>query len=270
MGTDQKTKPPGGLLIIDHAFYLLRRAATKLLPAYYIGSLPFVLGLLFFWTDMSRSADAHLHLGISSLGVTLLFIWMKCWQAVFAIRTRDHLLGREPVTWSKIDLPNLIATQTILHTASFILLPIAFALALPFGWCYAFFQNVTATPPDHSKNLKTTWRFAWQQAWFWPRQNHLILAIMSLFSMAVIINLALAVFMFPYLIKKFLGAETIFTLSGINALNTTFWAVVFALTYLCLDPIIKTAYTLRCYYGESLKSGTDIKTELSQCVSQQL
>ena len=270
MGTDPKFKPPGGLLIIDHAFYLLRRGATKLLPAYYIGSLPFVLGLLFFWTDMSRSADAHHHLGLSSLGVAVLYIWMKCWQSVFAIRTRDLLLGREAGNHDKIDLSNLIATQTILQSASFIILPIASVLALPFGWCYAFFQNVTAAPPDHGKSLKTVWQFAWQQAKLWPRQNHIILAIMSIFSLAVLINLALAVFMFPYLIKKFLGTETIFTLSGINALNTTFWAVVFALTYLCLDPIIKTAYTLRCYYGESLKSGTDIKTELSQCVSQQL
>ena len=269
MGADQKFRPPGGLQILDEALYLLRSAAGKLLPAYYIGSLPFVLGLLYFWTDMSRSADAHHYLGISSLGIAILFLWMKCWQAVFAHRTRDHILGRKGKALGSVRLLNLVAIQTVLHAAAFVVLPIAFVLALPFGWCYAFFQNVTAAAPDHTTSLRAAWRFAWQQARLWPRQNHLLLAIMSLFSLAVITNLGLAIFMLPYLAKKFIGAETIFTLSGVNALNTTFWAAVFALAYLCLDPILKTAYTLRCYYGESLQTGTDIRTELKQCVSQQ-
>jgi hypothetical protein len=34
------------------------------------------------------------------------------------------------------------------------------------------------------------------------------------------------------------------------------------MTYLCVDPILKAAYLLRCFYGESRRSGEDLKTEL--------
>ena len=39
---------------------------------------------------------------------------------------------------------------------------------------------------------------------------------------------------------------------------------VFGLTYLCMDPIVKTVYALRCFYGESITSGEDLKAELKQ------
>lgn len=269
MGAATGLRPPGGLQILDEAVCLLRSAAGPLLSAYYIGSLPFVLGLLYFWTDMSRSPDAHHHLGISSLGVAMLFVWMKCWQALFARRARELILENAGTASGRGDLPKRIAVQTVLHASAFFVLPAASVLVLPLGWCYAFYQNATAVPPDRSASLLAAGRFAWRQAGLWPRQNHLMLVIMSLFALAVIVNLALAVFILPYLVKKFLGIDVMFTLSGIHALNTTFWAVVLALTYLCLDPILKTAYALRCHYGESLKTGTDIEMELMQCVSEQ-
>ena len=34
---------------------------------------------------------------------------------------------------------------------------------------------------------------------------------------------------------------------------------MFGLTYLCVDPILKTIYALRCFYGESLQSGEDLE-----------
>jgi len=45
-------------------------------------------------------------------------------------------------------------------------------------------------------------------------------------------------------------------------LNTTFWIAMLGMTYLCLDPFIKTVYVLRCFYGSALKSGEDLKKEL--------
>jgi len=269
MSPKVKYRPPGALQILDEAVYLLRSGSGKLLPAYYIGSLPFVLGLLYFWADMSRAADASGYLGASSLGMALLFVWMKCWQSIFAIRTRDYILGQTVSAWTVRRVSDLIAVQTLVHASAFVVLPVAMVLVLPFGWCYAFYQNATAAPAADRSGFGATCRYAWRQAALSPRENHLLLAVWSLFSAAVLIDLALAVFMLPYLIKKFFGIETLFTLSGFNAVNTTFLAAVFSLAYLCLDPIVKTAYGLRCFHGESLATGTDIKTELYQCVSQQ-
>jgi hypothetical protein len=45
-------------------------------------------------------------------------------------------------------------------------------------------------------------------------------------------------------------------------MNNTFFAVVCSLSYLCLDPLMKASYCLRCFYGESLQTGEDLKVEL--------
>src|SRR6516164_4848417 len=43
------------LELFEEAFHLVRSAPSVALASYYLGTLPFVLGLLWFWTDMSRS-----------------------------------------------------------------------------------------------------------------------------------------------------------------------------------------------------------------------
>jgi hypothetical protein len=83
-----------------------------------------------------------------------------------------------------------------------------------------------------------------------------------LFAFFAFANLALLVLIAPHLFKALTGVESIFTRSGINVLNTTFLAAVAALTYLCSDPLVKAIYVLRCFYGESLRSGEDLRVEL--------
>src|SRR5213078_3295729 len=65
-------------------------------------------------------------------------------------------------------------------------------------------------------------------------------------------------------IKMLLGIDTVFSQVGIGLLNTTFFTAMVGLTYLCVDPILKAIYTLRCFYGESLRSGDDLKAGLKQ------
>ena len=47
-------------------------------------------------------------------------------------------------------------------------------------------------------------------------------------------------------------------------LNSTMFAAVAGMTYLCIDPILKTIYVLRCHYGQSIESGEDLKAALRQ------
>ena len=54
--------------LIEEAVHLLRTAPAGALAAYYLGALPFVLGLLFFWADMSTSAFARRHVAEAALG----------------------------------------------------------------------------------------------------------------------------------------------------------------------------------------------------------
>jgi hypothetical protein len=254
--------------ILEEAVHLLRRAPGHLFAYYYTGSLPFILGMLYFWGDMSRKAYATDYNAIASLGMALLFIWMKSWQAIFAIRIKAIIVNQPEyrVSWHRIFA--LVANQALIHASGFLLLPLAALVMLPFGWCYAFYQNATVLADRQSQDLSSLSQRSWQQAKMWPNQNHILLGVFFVFGIIVFLNLAITLFILPYMLKKFFGFESIFTMSGINSLNTTFLATTIGLTYLCMDPVVKTAYILRCYYGEALKSGADIKNQLNRLVRQ--
>jgi hypothetical protein len=250
------------ILILEEAVHLLRKAPLFLLSGYYIGTLPFILGLFYFWADMSRSADAKSYHAVASLGIALLYIWMKCWHVVFAARVKMSISGQPVPRWSLHRMLTLVTTQTLIHATAFFILPLAALVAIPFGWCYAFYQNITAEAITELDDLKTLCQKAWFQAKLWPRQNHMLLAIIFIFGVVVFLNLAGAIYILPHLLKKYIGVESMFTLSGSHVINTTFWVVTIGISYLCMNPLVKTVYALRCFYGAALKSGDDLKTEL--------
>ncbi len=250
--------------ILEEAVHLLRLAPGNLLPHYYIGSLPFILGLLYFWADMSRNAYAAEHCAVASLGMALLFIWMKSWQTVFASKAKAIIENKPDQRWPLRRVVSTVAYQSFIQASGFVVLPIALFLMLPFGWCYAFYQNATVLGSGDPLNLNAICQRSWQQAKLWPKQNHILISIFFIFGCVVFLNLASSFFLLPYLLKILIGVDTVFTLSGINLLNTSFWAVTSGFTYLCMDPVVKTAYVLRCHYGESITSGGDIRIQLSR------
>ena len=85
--------------LIEEATHLLRTAPAATLATYYLGAIPFVLSLLYFWADMSRSPFASQHLAEAALGMAALFVWMKFWQVVFARRIRAQVAAETPPHW---------------------------------------------------------------------------------------------------------------------------------------------------------------------------
>ena len=262
MNKVEKKSERGAIEIIEEAVHLLRFSPPGLLLSYYTGSLPFVLGLLFFFGDMSRNAFAPGHCAEASLAVALLFIWMKCWHSVFLLKVMDKIGSRKVHRWSFRRVVRLFALQTIFQPSGLFLTLVSLILLFPTGWVFAFYQNLAieryGRPLDLGASLKRSIRLAR----LWPRQNHLILLVISLFSLFVFLNIVTAMILIPLLMNKLLGIETVFTLSGIYLLNTTFFTVALGLTFLCIDPIVKTVYALRYFYGLSIKSGDDMRVEL--------
>jgi hypothetical protein len=164
--------------------------------------------------------------------------------------------------WTFQRILSLAANQAIIHATALFILPLAALVLLPFGWCYAFYQNATAVAPTGLCDLRTLYKKAWFQAKLWPRQNHILISVFFIFGTVVFINIASAIYILPHLLKNYLGIESMFTLSGTHVINTTFWVVTIGLTYLCMNPLVKTVYVLRCFYGAALKSGDDLKMEL--------
>jgi hypothetical protein len=252
------------LEIIDEAAQLLRRAPIRVIAYYYFGSVPFVLGFLYFWSDMSRSAFAYQHAAEAAFTLTLLFIWMKCWQSVFCSLLSAFMNRREVQRRSVKDIMQLAVTQTALHASGFIILPLAFLTAIPSAWAYAFYQNVSLYGDYKSGTLLETYKRSLRQAMAAPGQNHFILLILSVFGFFVFLNIWLFMYQVPHLVKMISGTETMFTKVGwIMLFNTTYLAVSCGVTYLLVDPLMKAVYTLRCFYGESLRTGEDLKIELS-------
>lgn len=250
-----REKGVGAVELLEQATALLRSTPLATLACYYLGTLPFLLGLLWFWADMSRSADAGQRLAGGALGLALLFIWMKVWQARFAGRLLAQLGGQRQLP----PLAGSILVQGGLQPWGFIILPLAALLTLPLGWCFAFFQNITVLGGPDSRSVQ---RKARQLALLWPGQNHLLIALLGLISLVLFSNLALSAFLLPRLLKLLFGIESLFTRSNLLLLNSTFWAAVAAATHLCADPLIKACYVLRCHYGESLATGADLRADL--------
>ncbi len=253
----------GAVEILEEATHLLRQASAATLAWYLAGTVPFLLGLLYFWADMSRSPFAGEHLAAASLALALLYGWMKFAQARFAHRLRSQLSGGGEPRSSVGQLLRVAVLQTAVLPWSFLALPVALLFTFPFGWCFAFFQNVTVLAPGAGEPLRQTLGRAWRQSRLWPGQNHLALLILLLFSLVVLLGLAVAAYLIPQMLKTLLGVESQFTRANLHLLlNTTFWAMVGALTFLAVDPLVKAFYVLRCFYGESLQSGEDLLIDL--------
>jgi hypothetical protein len=248
--------------LIEEAVHLLRTAPAAALAAYYIGSLSFVLGVLYFWADMSRSPFARQHVVEAALGVSALFIWMKFWQALFARRLRAHCAGETPARLGVKRGCQILFTQATLQPTGLFLLPLAAIPALPFPWVYAFYQNLTALADTDATSSRALFRKSARHATLWPRQNVQALTCLSAFGFFVFLNCVIACAVLPMLLKSLLGIETVISRGGTAMLNTTFFATMFGVAYLCVDPILKTIYVLRCFYGESIQSGADLRAEL--------
>jgi hypothetical protein len=252
----------GALELIEQAVHLVRAAPLGTLATYYAGTLPFTLGLLYFWADLSRNPYAQQHAIAAALGMTGLFLWMKFWQAVFAQQLRAQLSGvpAPPLTLARAG--RIFYLQTALQPTALFVLPVAAVLTLPFAWAYAFYQSLTAQPDAECPTLREGCQRAWRQARLGPTQNHVLLALMSLFGLFVLVGCGIVGGGLPQLIKMLFGVETVFSRGGAAMLNTTFLMAMLCVAALCVDPILKAIYVLRVFYGESRQSGEDLRAAL--------
>ncbi len=308
----RRTKMIGPLILIEEAVHVMRTAPLTVLASYYVGSLPFVLAVLFFWTDMSHGAFAESRLLQGSIGIAAAFIWMKAWHAIFARGVHDFVTGAVPPGWSLRRFMRVAAIQGYHHGLGLIVMPLSFFVVLPFPWVYAYYQNLsvlgdldTLEPGDLTAESR-------RQAVAWPQQNLVIMWLLSpfllmiglvlfaailpimdntdldlaqffvylyavIFGLAVLplsplgaviaINFNIAVSVIPTLANMWFGIETPFT-QAIMRNNTTTWAIVCGLAFLVMDPTMKTAYALRCFYSQSRRTGVDLVVGLRRIRNQ--
>ena len=255
---------PSALDLVEDAVHLVRTAPAVVLLTYYAGAVPFVLGLLYFHADMGSNPAARSHISEASLGLGLVFIWMKYWQAEFACRIRCLASFSPPPAWTFRRTWRTMAQQAILQPCSLFLAP-AFLIPLPpFTWVSAFFASATALCDGQARTLRAHMAKSWTQAALWPRQNIAVSAMLIAFSTVIFLNWVVVFGVAPHLIKMLTGVDSAFAGIGAGIFNSTLFASVLGLTYLCVGPLWTAVYSLRCYHGESLHSGEDLKAEIKR------
>lgn len=248
------------LEVIEDAIRLLRSLPASAWLVYAVGAVPFGLGALHFFAEMSQSAFAFRDLPAAALGMALLFGWLKTCQAVFASRLRSRLLATEPEPlgwkgWLKTGLG-----QAMVQPWGLALLPMSAAVVIPFPWVFGFFQSATvlgAVPSDEPL-LKR----AWKETARWPSQGAVLVLQLLLAAGVLMVNSLVAVIAGPQLLKTLFGVETIFSRSMGAVFNTTLTASLVLLAWLLWDPLVKAVFTLRCFHGQSRTNGDDLRARL--------
>jgi hypothetical protein len=254
--------------LCEEAVFTLRHAPGAAWASYYFGTMPFMLGLLYFWSNMTRGRHSEEQLIYGSLALALLFLWMKTWQVVFALRLRAHIAGYE---WNGLTVRyicRICAAQARWQSSGFVVLPIALIITAPFGWAYAYYQNLVALCAPDPDSLSKLHSKSVEQARLWAKQNHVILGVITALSFFILLNLGILLMALPQILITFFGVKEVFRPNTWLLLNTTFLMVLVVLMHLILDPFLKALYVLRCFYGESRATGEDLRVQLRRSVLQ--
>ena len=249
---------------LEEAVHLLRTAPARLIALYLTGTIPFLLGFLFFWADMSRNVQADDHLIEAALGLTLLFAWMKCWQSAASSELLAHCARASRPTWTWPRIRRLVYLQAAWQPTKLLALPLAALLTLPFAWTCAFYHQL-AMFGDGTAEPAVSYQRAKELAGWWPRQNFMALLLINAFGLFVFLNIYIIGAALPELIRMFTGLESSFSMSpSAFILNSTFFAAALAVAHLCLNPLTLAFYVVRCFHARSVHDGRDLLAVLGE------
>lgn len=258
--TTSATRAPAAIEILEDAVQLLRTASAATLAVYLAGAVPFLLGVLFFWTEMTRNPFAAERLAVESLGVAILFIWKGVWQAIFEARLYRQLTLSSP---PPMQLTRVIAIQSALQPLSLIVIPLSALATVPFAWAVAFFRNAGLFAALGEPKVIAA---ASRQARIHTRQNWLLLSIVSLAGLLLFANVLISIVLVPQFGRSILGEEGDFARLGTRLLNSTTLAVAASVMWLAIDPLLDAVYVLRCFHGQSLATGEDLRVALQRAI----
>ncbi len=254
--------------ILEEAFYLTRTTDAATFFCYYLGAIPWSVGLLYFVADMGRSSLADRDAVLAAAVLTVLYFWMRICEARFCARLWSRL---DPGGIPKGTLGESLRAQAALVFCQAFHLPllvIGLFFAIPLGWILAAQRNVAVlafTMPPSRRPLRDLAATAIRCSHDQWAQNHGILILFFVIALFTLVNLVASCLFVPGLLKSFFGIESVFTLSPEAAiLNTTFVIGVVLLMQLVICPLMNAAYVLRCFQSRSRTTGADLRGRLQR------
>ncbi len=240
--------------LMERSVNLLRRAGLEALGLWLLGTVPFVLTVIYQWTFWTTHPNASRALLQGSLQLTITYCWMKTLQSLLG----DYLLasaGR--VSWT---YPGLRATmrkafvQIRVQATALLVLPLALLLAFPFGWAFAFYHAFTLTG-----NFGQSARIARLR----PRANHILISYFSLLALLVYGNVLVSMFFLPSLLRTITGMESIMLRNPSASMNGTVFLAAAGFSFLLLGLMVRSVYALWIFDAQSRHSGADILMDLA-------
>ncbi|HEV1287140.1 MAG TPA: hypothetical protein VNU44_17605, partial [Bryobacteraceae bacterium] len=248
------TRQRSSIDILEEAVNLLRSCPLETSLTYLIGAAPLTLAFLFFLADMNRSPYAFEHLPWASLALAILYIWKNSWQAIFMAKLYNLLSPSEAEPHNPMQA---IVTQATMQ-------PLGLLIPLPFPWITAFFRNVALYSALGRRDALSAAR---RQSVYATSQNWGVLLIVALGSVLLFANVLATIVALPQLARSFLGIEGDLVRLGGGIVNLTTVGVAAAITWVAVDPLLDAVYTLRCFYGESVATGSDLRASLKRLVA---
>ncbi len=249
---------------VEEASELLRNVSAQAWVWWFSGTLPFVVLMLHFWTDMSRSSRdvAEGRLLTSALLLALSYWWMKIAQSQFG----DHLLRTlrdedDPPPMPLRGKLRFITSQALIHCTAPWILVLALAALVPFGWAFAFYHNALILGPGHFRSGGRTRELvtlALRQANYRPGHNHMLIILMLIAALLIWANAFFGTLTIAVWLQAFSGEDNAITRNPFVLFGSGAVASMFSLCFVITGPLVKAIYALRCFHGLSRKNGEDI------------
>lgn len=257
------TRAPGAVALLDEAVRLLRQAPLGTLVCHAAGSVPFGIGVLVFWNNLTSQRLSDRSCALQSLALALLLAWMNCWRAIFAGRLRRQLSGAVRLPWTGSRIARLAAGQSFLGAGKLLVLPLAALVGFPFAPAVAFYRTAAALADDGDCDPLPMMARARAVARVHPGQAWAILPLLAFLQMVLALNLALTFAILPILIRMLIGYESAFSRGeAFFVENPLFVIFVLVSTWILFDPFVQAVYTVRAFHGESTATGEDLRVAL--------
>ena len=258
----------GAIDLLEEAVHTLRAAPLSTILAHWIGSVPFVLGLLVFWNDMAQPRTSDAACAFEALALALLLVWMNCWRAVFAGRLDRQLGGRPELPWTRRRLWRLVSSQAFFGGTKPVAMALAVGLILPLPWMAAFYRTTAAFADREDMDLSQLAAQARKLAGFEQRQGWGILLLLTVLYLILLLNVLILLAVLPQLVRILTGYESVFSRGATYYVNNSlFWLAGMALAWMVFDPFTQAVYGLRSFRLESRGTGEDLRAALRMVVS---
>jgi hypothetical protein len=263
------TRERGAIQFLEEAFHLLRSLDPQRWLVFYLGAVPFAVGLLYFGADMGRSGLAADSSAWVSLAMVGLYGWLRWCQACFCAGLWETLSPGQVPRLSRRKRFEQYAALFFVQAFQIPLLIVGGFFTLPIAWIIAFLQSSVVLAltrdlgPHPLRSLTAGSMRHCQSDW---AQNHGILILLAFVTLFTWVNILATCVVVPTFGKMFFGIESLFTINPAAAtMNSTFQIGVWMITWLVMSPVVKAVYVLRCFYEESRTTGADLMSRLADC-----